>query len=79
MYNDQDTVIIDDLDLSHGYMARHLKLWGDHRPYKAQVKGGTLGDIRPARIIVTSQYPITAIFNAEDATAIERRFKVTHF
>ncbi|AXH74450.1 MAG: helicase [Circoviridae sp.] len=78
-YDGQQVVIIDDLDPTHQYLARSLKIWSDHNPFPAEVKFGKLSDIRPATIVVTSQYKPQEIFSAEDASAVLRRFKLEHF
>lgn len=72
-------VIIEDLDPSHEYMTRSLKIWGDHYPFHAEEKhGGAM--IRPKQIIVTSQYHPADIFkDLKTLEAIMRRFKIVHF
>lgn len=76
-YAGQESVIMDDLDpplakaLSH-----HLKIWLDHYPFTAEIKGGSIF-IRPKRIIVTSQYTLEQLFEDPEAlAAIKRRSKV---
>jgi len=76
-YVDQEAVIMDDLDpplakaLSH-----HIKIWLDHYPFTAEIKGGSLF-IRPKRIIITSQYPLEKLFEDEEAlAAVKRRSKL---
>ena len=55
-YKHEDAVIIDDLDPKHAdWIGYYLKRWGDHYPFNAETKGGTVR-IRPLRIYVTSQY-----------------------
>jgi len=79
-YQDEEVVLIDDLDTSHEFMTRNLKLWSDHYPFPAERKGGHVGNIRPKRIVVTSQYEMAQIFkDPETVEALKRRFKVTRF
>jgi len=76
-YQGEETVLIDDFDLTHKVLGHHLKRWSDHYPFPAEMKGTTI-QIRPKRIIVTSNYPPSAIFTEDDVlcAAILRRFKV---
>lgn len=54
-YQSEPNIIIDDLDKDHAWMSGNLKRWADRYPFPAETKGGYL-KIRPARIIVTSNY-----------------------
>lgn len=79
-YSSEPVVIIEDVDPNTfaargpNGLDRLLKIWADLRGFPAQVKGGC-GKIRPAHIIVTSQYPIDACFpDLTTRAAIERRF-----
>jgi len=79
-YSGQDEVLIDDVDKSHGqWIGSFLKIWADHYPFIAESKGRS-NQIRPKRLLVTSQYTINEVFNHDAALieAIERRFKVQH-
>lgn len=84
-YNGEETVIIEDLDLSHSYMLNYLKIWTDIYPFPCEVKGTAIKNIRPKRIIVTSNHAIESIFplssgiSLEDQKALMRRFKRTYF
>lgn len=78
-YQDEETVIIDDMDPFHKSLGQLFKLWGDHYPYRAESKGSSRL-IRPKRIIVTSQYSIDEIWD-DDSTraALHRRFRSEKF
>lgn len=56
-----------------------MKLWGDRYSFLAETKGGAI-NIRPKKIVITSNYKIEDLF--EDtvlAAAIRRRFEVKYF
>lgn len=55
-----------------------FKVWTDRYPFMAEVKGGSLGRIRPARMIVTSNYAPAERFHGPDVDAVERRFQLVH-
>lgn len=75
-YADQEYVLIDDLDLTHAYLLRDLKIWCHHHPFRAESKGQGAIKIRPRVIIVTSNYMIEEIWpNRRDSEPILRRFK----
>jgi len=79
-YQGQDTIIIDDLGSKQGeWIGDLLKRWSDRYSFPAEHKGTTM-QIRPKKIIVTSNYTIEQIFPNDRVLceAIERRFKVTH-
>lgn len=73
-YVGQQAVLVDDMDPFHKSLAREFKLWGQHQPFTAESKGsGSV--IRPAKIVVTSNYNIDQIW--EDPTtraAMHRRY-----
>ena len=76
-YRDQKSVLIDDVDRSHAqWLGTFLKIWADHYPYIAEKKGRSV-EVRPDRIIVTSQYEIGDIFGGDQplVVALERRFR----
>ncbi len=82
-YRGEETVLLDDVDLSHGkWLGYLLKRWSDWGSFPAEQKGTTIW-IRPKRIVVTSQYSIDEVFyDPEDRAlrdAIKRRFTVKNF
>lgn len=81
-YKGEATVIIDDFNQGTPEMGTYLKLWTDIYPFRAEVKGGSIF-IRPKRVIVTSNGPITAIFPQSSGVsmveALSRRFRIREF
>lgn len=77
-YQHEEIVIINDFGLEHKVLGHHMKLWGEHRGFIGETKGGAI-NIRPKRIIVTSQYSIDQVFeDKETCDAMKRRYKTLH-
>jgi len=79
-YRDEDVVIIDDFDLNHKVLATFVKRWTDRYSFPAEMKGTTV-QIRPLKVVVTSNYTPEEIW-ADDPTtaaAVRRRCLFKHF
>lgn len=75
-YVDEDVVIIDDFDKFQVKQGGDMKRWMDRYPFQAQFKGGQQL-IRPSKIVVTSQYHPSEIWDDEKTVdAIMRRVKL---
>lgn len=80
-YEYEETVLIEDADPDTcEHLGYYIKIWGDHHPFNAEVKGGMFKAIRPQRVLITSNYSIDECFpREEDRLAIKRRFKQVHY
>lgn len=78
-YADEPNVIIEDIDPSHSWLGYHLKIWTDRYTFRAESKGSSKM-IRPATVVVTSQYSIEQVFpnDKETVDALRRRMRVVH-
>lgn len=78
-YAGQAVVLIEDFDKNHAVLIHHMKIWADRYKFPAEIKGAKI-DIRPRRIIVTSNYhPRDIWVDDKDLGPILRRYKITHF
>lgn len=61
-YDGEPVVLLEEFEPLHvALLSGSLKLWGDHYPFRCEVKGGGLC-IRPQHIIVTSNYDMETLF-----------------
>lgn len=77
-YRDGQVVIIDEWSPETKYLAQHLKTWVDHYAFNSEIKGSSRL-IRPAKVIVTSNYTIEECFEGTDIPPLMRRFQVKEF
>lgn len=74
-YRNQDVVILDDVGEGHAtWIGSFLKRWADRYSFPAEEKNSTT-QIRPKKIVVTSQYRLEQLFQGEVLQALSRRFK----
>jgi len=81
-YNGEECVLVDDIDPNHAKpMTWFVKVVADHYPFDCEYKGGMLYNVRPKRVICTSNWTIEEVFgaNSPDTPAILRRFNVRRF
>lgn len=76
-YTNEEVVLIEDIDPTHSkWIGAYLKIWSDHYPFISERKGGSR-QIRPKKIIVTSNYLPTQVFSDPGIyNPILRRFAV---
>lgn len=74
-YDGQHTVLIDDLEPCHRVLGHHIKIWSDRYPFSAEIKLTTVS-IRPPRIVITSNFHPSEIFEGKILEAILPRFKL---
>lgn len=77
-YNGEPVVVIEEIGPNQ-INAHHIKLWCDHFPFSAEIKGGSV-KIRPDKIVVTSNYhPEECWSNPQDLEPILRRFQLHRY
>lgn len=80
-YKDEEVVIIEDFDKRHGeHLAHYMKIWADRFAFPAEIKGAKV-NLRPKKLIVTSNYHPNEIWVNDPSTLepVLRRFNVVHF
>lgn len=80
-YDGQEVVIIEDLDRRDAdYMVYNLKIWLDMYKFPAEIKGGSLGVIRPKHIVITSNWSPQDLWqDPRDLEPILRRLHCLQF
>lgn len=79
-YEDQEVVLLEDIDTTHEWLAYELNQWADRYPFPAEVKGSSIGNIRPQKIVITSRYIPDQIFkDPSTIISINARFNFRHF
>ena len=79
-YKREDVVAIEEWAPKNDVSTDNLKIWADRYPFRGEVKGSHLGNIRPKKLIVLSNYtPQQCFLNQEDLGPMLRRFTVIHF
>lgn len=79
-YQGESVVILEDIDIYDIKLGRYLKLWGDHYSFPAECKYEGKRDIRPDRIIVTSNYHPKDIWSDERTWGpILRRYRIVEY
>lgn len=73
-YRDQEVVIIEEMSPDFSCLAHLMKVWCDHYPFIAEMKGGSKM-IRPKVFIVTSNYSLLEVFSGTENDPLRRRFK----
>lgn len=78
-YKDEETVLIEDIGMTHLYLGDHLKIWADRYGFRSEVKGSS-AVLRPQRIIVTSNYHPEELWTDPNVLKpLMRRFKLINY
>lgn len=79
-YAHESVVAIEEWSPKNECTGSYLKIWADRYPFSGEIKGGSLKKIRPAKIIILSNYEIEDCFtDRRDYEPLLRRFKVVRF
>lgn len=82
-YNGEEVVLMDDLDPGDlkEIGTSVLKTWFDIYPFRAAVKGSSLGLIRPKLFVITSNFTMNQLCYGHEhlEAALNRRFHVVNF
>jgi len=79
-YFNEDVVVIEEWCPKNDVTGSRLKVWADRYPFNAEIKGATLKNIRPKKIIVLSNYSMEQCFqNNEDLQPMKRKFRQIHW
>lgn len=74
-YDGEECILLDDFEIDHKIFGHHLKRWSDKYSFTAEVKNH-IQNIRPLKIVVTSNYHPKQIWDGDMLEAILRRFKI---
>lgn len=78
-YNYEDTVLLEDIGLTHLYLGDHIKIWADRYGFRSEVKCSSTV-LRPKKIVITSNYHPSDLWT--DKAVLEpilRRFKIIEY
>lgn len=75
-YKGQEYVIVEDMDPFHRELGQDFKMWCDRYAFPAEIKNGQI-NIRPKKVIITSQYTIEQVWPDEETRdAVRRRCQI---
>lgn len=74
-YDGEDCILLDDFEMDHAMFGHFLKRWADRYSFTAEVKNHIM-QVRPKKILVTSNYHPKDIWSGVMLEAILRRFKI---
>lgn len=81
-YNNQESILLDDLDKNGACLSHYLKIWCDRYPCYGEIKGATIALQHDVFIITSNYLPEQLWPQSEDAEmvkAISRRFRFVVF
>lgn len=74
-YDGEDCILLDDFEIDHSMFGHFLKRWADRYSFTAEVKNHIM-QLRPKKILVTSNHHPKDIWTGTMLEAILRRFKI---